>query len=77
MTVYVRRQWVSWSSFLPSAEVDACCVGITWQARSIVCKKDVLWCCLGFGRRHRAYDAQRVSLARRRESKGWGMLLLL
>lgn len=44
--------------------VDACCVGTSWQARSIVWEEDVIWCCLGFGPEHRAYDAQKLSQAR-------------
>lgn len=40
-----------------SRVMDARCVGITWQARSIVWKEDVLWCCLGSGPGHTAYDA--------------------
>lgn len=56
--------------------VVACCVGITWQARSIVWKEDVLWCCLGSGPGHTAYDARKLSLAGPKES-GWSIPLLL
>lgn len=56
--------------------VDACCVGITWQARSIVWKEDVLWCCLGSEPGHTAYDARKLSLAGPKES-GWSMPRLL
>eukprot|EP00064_Thunnus_orientalis_P009399 superscaffoldBa00001189_g9423 len=54
--------------------VDACCVGITWQARSIVWKEDVHRCCLGSGPGHTAYDARKLSLARPKES-GWSIPL--
>lgn len=30
---------------------DACCVGTTWQASSIVCREDVLPCFLSFRQR--------------------------
>lgn len=56
--------------------VDACCVGITWQARSIVWEKDVLWCCLSSGLGQTAYDARKLLLARPKQS-GWSMSLSL
>lgn len=40
--------------------VDACCVGITWRARSIVWKEDVPCCVSGQG--NAAYDARKLSL---------------
>lgn len=56
--------------------VDACCVGITWQGRSIVWTEDVLRCCLGSRPAHSMYDARKLSLAGPRHT-GWSVSLLL